>query len=110
MYVETNGNNFGQNNFCSWERIDIIQISTVTFYYNRFSIQGDFRAMGRIRIQILTKDNVWLTKFNINKNEEFSTLSSDWIILNLNITDENYGVKFLYDEIDSVMLICALVI
>ena len=57
--------------------------------------------MGRFRIQILTKDSVWLTKFIIPKNTQFSTLSSDWIILNLNITDENYGVKFIYDQIDS---------
>ena len=101
MYIECSGNNFGSNVFCSWERIDIIQISNITFYYNRFSIQGDFRAMGRFRIQILTKDNVWLTKFFINKNTQFSTLSTDWIILSLNITDENYGVKFIYDQIDS---------
>ena len=101
MYIETSGNNFGSNVFCSWERIDINQISNITFYYNRFSIQGDLRAMGRFRIQILTKDNVWLTKFNIPKNDQFSDASTDWIILNLDITDENYGVKFIYDQIDS---------
>ena len=36
MYNETSSNNFGPNVFCSWERIDIIQISNITFYYNRF--------------------------------------------------------------------------
>ena len=101
MYIETSSNNFGQNVFCSWERIDIIQISNITFYYNRFSIQGDFRAMRRFRIQILTKDNVWLTKFNIPKNEQFSNAGTDWTTLSLNITEENYGVKFIYDQIDS---------
>ena len=101
MYIETSSNNFGPNVFCSWERIDIIQISNITFYYNRFSIQGDLRAMGRFRIQILTKDNVWLTKIVIAKNTQFSNAATDWIILNLNITDENYGVKFIYDQIDS---------
>ena len=102
MYIETSGNNFGENVFCIWERIDIIQISNITFYYNRFSIQGDFRAMGRFQIQTLTKDNVWLTKFMIPKHTQFSTLSTDWTILSPNITDENYGVKFIYDQIDSV--------
>ena len=101
MYIETSSNNFGLNVFCIWERVDIIHISNITFYYNRFSIQGDLRAMGRFCIQILTKDNVWLTKFNIPKNDQFSDASTDWIILNLNITDENYGVKFIYDQIDS---------
>ena len=101
MYIETNGNNFGPNVFCSRERIDIIQISNITFYYNRFSIQGDLKSMGRFKIQILTKDNVWWTKFNIPKNTQFSSLSSDWTILSLNIIDENYGVKFIFDRIDS---------
>ena len=97
MYIETSDNIFGENVHCSWERIDIVQISNITFYYNRFSIQGDLRAMGRFRIQILTKDNVWLTKFNIPKNDQFSDASTDWIILSLNITEENYGIKFIYD-------------
>ena len=102
MYIETSSNNFGENVFCSWERTDLIQISNIIFYYNRFSIEDvNFRAMGRFRIQILTKDNVWLTKFNIAKNDQFSDASTDWIILNLIITDENYGVKFIYDQIDS---------
>ena len=101
MYIETSSSNFGPNVFCSWERIDIIQISNITFYYNPFSIQGDFRAMGRFRIQILSKDNVWLTRFNIPKNNQFSTQATDWIILSLNNTDENYGVKIIYDQIDS---------
>ena len=101
MCIESSGNNFGENVFCSWERIDLIQISNITSYYNRFSIQGDLRAMGRFRNQLSTKDNVWLTKFNIPKNEQFSVESTDWIILSLNITEENYGVKFMYDQIDS---------
>ena len=57
--------------------------------------------MGQFRIQILTKDNVWLTKFITPKNTQFGTLSSDWTKLNLNITDENYGIKFIYDQNDS---------
>ena len=101
MFIETSSNNFGPNVFCSWERNDIIQISNITFYYNRFSIQGDFRAMGRFRIQILSKDNVWLTKCNISKNTQFSNSATDWIILNLNNNYENYGVKFINDQIDS---------
>ena len=35
MYIETSSNNFGPNVFCSWERTDIVQISNITFYYNR---------------------------------------------------------------------------
>ena len=38
MYIETSSNNHGSNVFFSWERTDIIQITNITFYYNRFSI------------------------------------------------------------------------
>ena len=39
MYIETSSNNHGHERvFVSWERTDIIQISNITFYYNRFSI------------------------------------------------------------------------
>ena len=39
MYIETSSNNHGHERvFVSWERTDIIQISNITFYYNRYSI------------------------------------------------------------------------
>ena len=38
LYIETSSNNQGENVFCSFERTDIIQISSITFYDNRFSI------------------------------------------------------------------------
>ena len=48
MYIETTSNNHGSNVFVSFERRDIIQITNITFYYNRFSISDvNLRAMGR---------------------------------------------------------------
>ena len=39
MYIETNSGNHGHNRvFVTWERTDNIQITNITFYYNRFSI------------------------------------------------------------------------
>ena len=36
MYIETSSNNHGHDRvFVSWERTDIIQITNITFYYNR---------------------------------------------------------------------------
>ena len=42
MYIETSGNNNNQNNngsnvFVTFQRTDIIQITNISFYYNRFS-------------------------------------------------------------------------
>ena len=63
MYIETSSNNHGNNVFVSFERTDIIQISNITFYYNRYSILtiDSLKAMGRFRIQLLLEDNTWST-------------------------------------------------
>ena len=49
MYIETSSNNHGSDVYCSWERIDLIHISNVTFYYNRFSTSDAFKkSYGKI--------------------------------------------------------------
>ena len=74
MFIETSSNNHGSDVYCSWERTDLIHISNVTFYYNRFSTSdASKRAMGRFRIQVL-RNNAWETVYTINKNEEFSLI------------------------------------
>ena len=103
MYIETTSNNHGNEKvFVSWERTDIIQISNITFYYNRFSISDvNLRAMGRLRIQLLIENNTWATQYTINKNDRYSSNSTDWTLLNLNFAVENYGIKLIYDQIDT---------
>ena len=69
MYIETSGNNNNQNNngynvFVTLQRTDIIQITIITFYYNRFSSSDDnLRAMGRFRIQLLLENDIWTTQY-----------------------------------------------
>ena len=104
MYIETSSNNHGHERvFVSWERTDIIQISNTTFYYNRFSIltNNSKKSMGRFRIQLLLEDNTWSTRYNIPKNDQYSDSSTDWSKLSLNFTVENYGIRLIYDEIDT---------
>ena len=55
--------------------------------------------MGRFRIQLLLEDNSWSTIYNINKNSHDSNGSTVWPLFDLGITPENYGVKFIYDQI-----------
>ena len=70
MFIETSSNNHINNVSVSFERTDIIQITKITFYYNRFSSSGqNLRAMGRFRIQLLLEDNTWSTRYNISKND-----------------------------------------
>ena len=65
MYIETSCNNTGDNVFCSFERTDIIQISKITFYYNRFSAGGT-KSIGRFKFQLLD-NNTWSTQYTIPK-------------------------------------------
>ena len=103
MYIETSSNNHGDDVFVSWERTDIIQISNITFYYNRFSIltNDSKKSMGRFRIELLLEDNNWSTRYNISKNDRYSNSSIQWTLVNLNCTVENYGIRLVYDQIDT---------
>ena len=54
IYIETSGDNHGDGVYISLERTDIIQITNITFYYNRFSIitNNNLKSMGRFRIHL----------------------------------------------------------
>ena len=102
MHIETSSNNHGHERvFVSWERTDIIQISNITFYYNRFSFltNESKKSMGRFRIQLLLEDNTWSTQYNVPKNDRYSDSSTQWTLVNFNFTIENYGIKLIYDQI-----------
>ena len=103
MYIETSGGNHGNNTFVSFERTDIIQTTNITFYYNRFSTftKESLKSMGRFRIQLVLEDNTWSTRYNIPKNDRYSDTSTEWTLVSLNFTVENYGIKLIYDQIDT---------
>ena len=103
MYKETSSNNHGANVFVSGERSDIIHITIVTFYYNRFSIltDGSRKSMGRLQVQLLLEDNTWDTQYTIPIKTQYSDTSTDWTLLNLDFTVEKYGIKLIYDQIDT---------
>ena len=102
MFVETSSNNYGNNVFVSFERVDIIQITNISFYYNRYSSSNQsLRAMGRFRIQLLLENNSWSTQYTINKNSQYGDNSTDWTLSNLDFTIENYGINLIYDQIES---------
>ena len=103
MHEETSSNISGKNVFVSFERTDINQISNITFYYNRFPIltNDSLKLMGRFRIQLILQYNTWSTKYNISKNDRYSDTSSEWTLVSLNFTEEFYGNKLIYDQIDT---------
>ena len=104
MYIETSSNNHGhERNFVIWERSDIIQMSGITFFYNRFSIltNNSKKSMGPFRIQLLLEDNTWSTRYSIPKNVRYSNSSTQWTLVNLSFLVENYGIRLIYDQIDT---------
>ena len=104
LYIETSGNNSGNDKvFVSWERTHIIQITNITFYYTRFSIltNDPKKSMSRFRIQLLLEDNTSSTQYTVPINIQYSNTSTEWTLLNLNFTVENYGIILVYDQIDT---------
>ena len=59
------------------------------------------KSMGRFRIQLLLEDNTWSTRYNIPKNYRYSNSSTQWTLVNINFSVENYGVKLIYDQTDT---------
>ena len=103
MYIERSSNIHGKNVFVSFERTDTIQISNITFYYNRFLfLTSDFlKAMGRFGIHLLLEDNTWSIRYNIPENDRYIDTSTDWVKLSLNFTEPNYGFRLIYDQMDA---------
>ena len=57
--------------------------------------------MPRFRIQILLENGDWENKYTIEKNSQFSNTSTEWNHLNLDFTQENYGIRLILDRIDT---------
>ena len=92
MYIETSSINYGHERvLVTFERTDIVQISNITFYYNRFSIltNNSKKPMGWFRNQLLLEDNTWSNRYNISKNDRYSNSSIQWTLVNLILTIEN---------------------
>ena len=101
MYIETSTNNHGNYVYCILERTDIIQITNISFYYNRFSISDlNLKSMGRFRIVLLLENYLWTTQYTIDENSQ-NTDKIEWKLLNIDFTVKNYGIRLVYDRINT---------
>ena len=57
--------------------------------------------MGRSRIQLLLGDNTWSNQYTIAENTQYSDNATDWTLVILDFTVENYGIKLILDQIDT---------
>ena len=104
MYIETSGDNCGSDNvFVSWERTDIIQITNITFSYERCSIltNDSEKSKGRFGIQLLLEYNTWSIRYTIAKNDRNNNSATERTLLNSDFTVENYGIKVIYDQFNT---------
>ena len=103
MHIETSSTNHGKNVFVTFAGSDIIQISNITFYNNRFSIltDGSLKSMGRFRIPLLLEDSTWSTQYIVPKTTQYSNTSTDWTLVILNFTLEMYSIKIIQDQKDT---------
>ena len=56
--------------------------------------------MSRFRIQLFL-DDTWSTRCNVPENDRYSDSSTDWTLVSLNFTQENHGIKLIYDQNDT---------
>ena len=104
MYIEGSHKISGSEiSFVSFERTDIIQISNISFFYNTYSISTDdsLQSMSRSRIQLFLENNTWTTGYNTPKNDRYSNSSTKWILVSSSFIIENYGIKIIFDQIDT---------
>ena len=84
FYVETYQNNSGNESvFVSFEGIDIIQVSTTSFYYNRYSARIGITppCMGRYCIQHLLSEKTWSRRYKIpKKGQHCKSLTKKFLI------------------------------
>ena len=52
-------------------------------------------------VQLLLEDNTWSTQYNIPKIDRFSDSSTDWKIVNINFPVKDYGIKLIFDQINT---------
>ena len=57
--------------------------------------------MGRFRIPLLLENNTWSTHNKKPKNDRYRDTSTDWTLVNLIFTVENYGIKLIYDQTET---------
>ena len=103
MFIESSSNNHGNYTYVTFERTDIIQITNITFYYNRFSISTDdsLKRMGRFRLQLLLEDNTWSDQYTMAENSQFCNSSTEWTLLSFNFSVEDFGIKLFNDRMQS---------
>ena len=90
MFIETSSNIHGNDVSVSFERTDFIQITNLTFFYNRLSFftNDSLKSTGRFKNLLFLSDSICNTQYYIPKIDRYSDLSTDWTLVKLNSTEK----------------------
>ena len=68
-----------------------LQITNISFFYNRFSTltNESKKSMERIKIHLILEDNTWSAQRTVPKNNQNRFLSTEWNLIIANFTVEN---------------------
>ena len=70
MYIEWSCSNSASDHvFCGFERTDIIKITKISYFYDRFPFVTNIslKPMGRFKNQLILEDNTWNTRYILPK-------------------------------------------
>ena len=71
------------------------------------SIDFQFQRMIRLnrwqdsRFSYCLEDNTWSTQYTMAKHSQYSNSPTEWTLLNLDLTQESFGIKLVLDEIET---------
>ena len=57
--------------------------------------------MGSSKILLQPNDSTWNTRYKIPLNDRYSNSSTKWTLVSLNFNLQNYGIKLIYDQIET---------
>ena len=101
MYIKDSGNNHRTNddvNYASWSRYDVSNITSIDFYYSRYSWPWHSqRRMCTFGIKLLNDDSSWHTVFSLKK---WGVYSGVWTEKAVSITMEINGILFFMEKIN----------
>ena len=79
---------------CEISRIDIHNINKIEIVIIRYS---NVNIMGEFKILYKNESNNWIELLKSFENDSL-TSRDDWEIFTININENNYGVKFIFNK------------
>ena len=54
--------------------------------------------MGRVPFDLLLLNGQWFAEYIFVENAKYKSTSAEWTLLDIDLTERDYGTQFVYDE------------